>query len=76
MAEPSKKLEIFPPTDPKEVMGALTQAEELRRTQEHLDDLLIEGLESGAGIPVTREYWEQKREGLKARLAAKKSAKR
>ena len=37
----------FTPTDPKEVMAALAQAEKVRQAQEELDEKLIEGLKSG-----------------------------
>ena len=47
----------------------LVQADQKQRHEERIDALLLEGLNSGAPIEVTKEYWEQKRHDLAARLA-------
>ncbi|NMG09489.1 hypothetical protein [Brasilonema sp. UFV-L1] len=38
------------------------------KAQEHIEELLIEGLESGEAIEVTDEWWEQKRTHLMNKL--------
>jgi antitoxin ParD1/3/4 len=38
-----------------------------RASQEKLERLLLEGLESGEPIQVSKEYWEKKRQQLEAR---------
>lgn len=40
-----------------------------RKTKERIDALLLEGLDSGSPIPVTAEYWEEKKRKLAERLS-------
>jgi antitoxin ParD1/3/4 len=40
-----------------------------RKTEERIDALLLEGLDSGAPIPITPEYWEEKKRKLAERLS-------
>lgn len=47
-----------------EYLRALIQADQQRQAQEHVDALLLEGLDSGEPIPVTDEFWEQKKRKL------------
>ncbi|BAY12275.1 ribbon-helix-helix domain-containing protein [Calothrix sp. NIES-2098] len=39
----------------------LINQDQQRQAQENIEELLIEGLESGDSIEVTDEWWEQKR---------------
>jgi len=39
------------------------------RDQDHLEELLLAGLNSGPGIEVTQQYWENKRTTLLERRA-------
>jgi antitoxin ParD1/3/4 len=47
--------------DASEYIRELIQADQRRKAEEHLDALLLEGLNSGAPIEVTPEYWEKKK---------------
>lgn len=40
-----------------------------RKAEERIDGLLLEGLDSGQPIPVTPEYWEEKKRRLTERLS-------
>ncbi|ALF53935.1 addiction module antitoxin [Nostoc piscinale CENA21] len=44
-----------------EYLQELISQEQKRQTQEHIEELLIAGLESGEAIEVNDEWWEQKR---------------
>lgn len=46
------------PTDPKEVMAALAYAEKVRKAEEELDQMLIDGLNSGPPIPMEEVDWD------------------
>jgi len=39
-----------------------------RNTQEKLETMLVDGLDSGAPIPITEEWWQQKRAELVKKL--------
>ena len=47
----------------------LIRADQKRRVEERIDTLLLEGLDSGQPIPVTAEYWEEKKRRLTERLS-------
>lgn len=47
-------------SSPSEYLQELISQDQKRKEQEHLEELLIEGLESGEFIEVTDEWWEQK----------------
>jgi len=49
----------------------LVEQDRRRGAKKELESLLLEGLESGPGIDVTPEYWEAKREALRARHQGK-----
>jgi antitoxin ParD1/3/4 len=51
-----------------EYMRELIRADQKRNTEERIDALLLEGLDSGAPIPVTNEYWDEKKRKLTERL--------
>jgi antitoxin ParD1/3/4 len=51
-----------------EYVRELIRADLKRKTEERIDALLLEGLESGQPIPVTQEYWDEKRRKLTERL--------
>jgi antitoxin ParD1/3/4 len=46
-----------------------------RAAREKLEELLLEGINSGPGIPVDEAFWEERRETLKRNLRKKNSAK-
>lgn len=51
-----------------EYVRELIRADQRRKAEERVDALLLEGLDSGAPIPVTPEYWEEKKRKLTERL--------
>lgn len=51
-----------------EYMRELIRADQKRKVEEHIDAILLEGLNSGEPIPVTPEYWEEKKRKLAERL--------
>jgi antitoxin ParD1/3/4 len=51
-----------------EYVRELIRADQRRKAEERIDALLLEGLDSGAPIPVTAEYWEAKKRKLAERL--------
>lgn len=51
-----------------EYIRELIRADQKRKVEERIDALLLEGLDSGEPIPVTKEYWEEKKRKLTERL--------
>jgi antitoxin ParD1/3/4 len=51
-----------------EYMRELIRADQKRNTEERIDALLLEGLDSGTPISVTNEYWDEKKRKLTERL--------
>jgi antitoxin ParD1/3/4 len=51
-----------------EYVRELIRSDQKRTVEERIDALLLEGLDSGEPIPVTKEYWEEKKRKLTARL--------
>lgn len=51
-----------------EYVRDLIRADQKRKTEERIDALLLDGLDSGQPIPFTPEYWEEKKRKLTARL--------
>ena len=51
-----------------EYVRELIRADQRRKSEERIDALLLEGLDSGPPIPVTPEYWEDKKRKLTERL--------
>ena len=51
-----------------EYVRELIRADQKRKAEERIDSLLLEGLDSGSPIPVTPEYWEEKKRRLAERL--------
>lgn len=51
-----------------EYVRELIRIDQKRKTEERLDALLLEGLHSGDPVPVTQEYWEEKKRKLTERL--------
>ncbi|MEH1969156.1 MULTISPECIES: type II toxin-antitoxin system ParD family antitoxin [unclassified Nostoc] len=47
-----------------EYLQELITQDQKRKTQEHIEELLIAGLESGEAIEVNDEWWQQKRTNL------------
>ncbi len=52
-----------------EYVRELIRADQKRRAEERIDALLLEGLDSGTPIPVTQEYWDEKKRRLTERLS-------
>ena len=52
-----------------EYVRELIRADQKRKAEERIDTLLLEGLDSGQPIPVTAEYWEEKKRRLTERLS-------
>jgi antitoxin ParD1/3/4 len=52
-----------------EYVRELIRADQKRKAEERIDALLLEGLDSGPPIPVTTEYWEEKKRRLTERLS-------
>jgi antitoxin ParD1/3/4 len=51
-----------------EYMRELIRNDQKQKVNERIDALLLEGLESGDPIPVTKEYWEEKKRRLTQRM--------
>lgn len=51
-----------------EYVRELIRADQKRRTEERIDALLLEGLDSGTTLPVPGDYWEEKKRRLTERL--------
>ncbi|MEO7677106.1 MAG: type II toxin-antitoxin system ParD family antitoxin [Verrucomicrobiota bacterium] len=49
---------------PEDYVTSLVQEARRREIHKEIEAKLIEGLESGEPIPVTKEYWEEKRAKL------------
>ncbi len=51
-----------------EYVRDLIRADQKRKSDDRIDALLLEGLGSGDPIPVTKDYWEEKKRKLSERL--------
>jgi antitoxin ParD1/3/4 len=51
-----------------EYVRDLIRGDQKRKAEERIDTLLLEGLASGESIPVTKEYWDEKKRKLTERL--------
>jgi antitoxin ParD1/3/4 len=61
---------------PSEYVRELIREDQKRRTQERLDTLLLEGLNSGDSVPANAKFWRDlKREAL-AKLAVRKKSRK
>ncbi len=61
---------------PSEYVRELIREDQKRRTQERLDALLLEGLNSGDSVPANAKFWRDlKREAL-AKLAVRKKSRK
>ena len=56
---------------PSEYVRELVRRDQKQRTEERLEALLLEGLNSGEPIEITPEYWENKRRQLIERHSKK-----
>ena len=56
---------------PSEYLRELLRQDQKQRTEDKLETLLLEGLESGEPIEITPEYWENKRKRLVERTPRK-----
>jgi antitoxin ParD1/3/4 len=52
-----------------EYVRELIREDEKRKAQERLEALLLQGLQSGEPVPVTPEFWEERRNALLRRHA-------
>lgn len=50
-----------------EYIRELIRADQRRKAEERIDALLLEGLDSGAAVPVAPEYWDEKKRKLTER---------
>ena len=57
-----------------EYVRQLLREEQRRQAQQKLEDLLVEGIESGPSTPMTRKDWDDVRQEGRRRLAARKRA--
>jgi len=57
-----------------EYIRQLIREDQKRLTQERLESLLVEGLESGQGSELSDQWWEQKKRELLGRLKRKQDA--
>ncbi|MCP5068922.1 MAG: hypothetical protein GY946_20360 [bacterium] len=76
MPESPKKLEDAVATDPREVMGSLAHADDMRRAREKLDGKLIDGLSSKPTGPLSEADVREMlaRSKAKAKSLPKRSA--
>jgi antitoxin ParD1/3/4 len=51
-----------------EYIRDLIRADQRRKAEERIDSLLLEGIESGEPIPVSKEYWDEKKRKLTERM--------
>ncbi len=51
-----------------EYVRELIRADQKRKVDERIDALLLEGLDSGEPIPLTKEYWEEKKRRIAERI--------
>jgi antitoxin ParD1/3/4 len=56
-----------------ELFRELVRERQKRKSQERLETLLLEGLESGQPIEVTQEYLDARRQALREKLEREKS---
>ena len=61
---------------PSEFVRELIREDRKRQARERLDTLLLEGLDSGAPIKATREFWAELRRDALASLKERKQSKR
>lgn len=59
-----------------ELFREMVRERQKAKTQERLEQLLLEGLDSGERIEVTKEYVEQRRKDLREKLKSGKASKK
>lgn len=45
-------------SNPSDYVRALIREDQKRREEEHLERMLLDGMESGKGVPMTKKDWE------------------
>jgi antitoxin ParD1/3/4 len=60
-----------PYRSPSDYIRALVREDMKRRAEERLDELLLEGLNSGPAKPMTERDWAELREGLEKHIAGR-----
>jgi antitoxin ParD1/3/4 len=58
-----------------EYLRELIRQDQQRRLREEIDKNLLAALESGEPIPVTPEFWQERRKELEKRIKQRKGAK-
>lgn len=58
-----------------ELFRELVRERQKRKKQEHLETLLLKGLESGQAIEVTEDYLKQRRQTLRQKLEERQTEK-
>ena len=56
-------------SNPSDYVRALIREDQKRRAEERLEQLLLEGLQSGPAAPMTREDWEEIRREVREHIA-------
>ena len=59
-------------SNPSDFVRALIREDRKRRSQEHLEALLLEGLESGAAQPLDEAEWASVRQEVEEGIAAQR----
>jgi antitoxin ParD1/3/4 len=58
-------------SNPSDFVRSLIREDRRRQAQEHLEGLLLEGLDSGEPVPLDEAEWASLRQEVEARMAAK-----
>lgn len=58
---------------PSEYVRELIRADQKRRTREKVETALLEGLNSGPTIEISRDYWAQRRKEFRRKSARRAS---
>ena len=56
-------------SNPSDYVRALIREDQKRRDEERLERMLIEGLESGTGMPIDEKEWKALRKKIQATVA-------
>jgi antitoxin ParD1/3/4 len=61
---------------PSEYVRELIREDQKRRAEQRLDELLLDGLNSGESIPVNAKFWAQLKKDALTRLESSKKTRR
>jgi antitoxin ParD1/3/4 len=59
---------------PSEYVRELIRSDQKQRAKQKLDELLLEGLDSGDPMPVDDPFWDELKQQARAKLASRKKA--